>query len=101
MRKRGVYGSELMKKSHYWPRGVHRNGINKYVRSEDIGYMGCLSGEWDDADFNVFVLKDRNFNITTMSKISYLNVSDGQKGERRMVNEEVVKFKYPEVFSIH
>ena len=28
MTKRGVYGCELVKKRHYWPRGVHGDGIN-------------------------------------------------------------------------
>ena len=28
MRKRGVYGIGLIKKRHYWPRGVHIDGIN-------------------------------------------------------------------------
>ena len=28
MRKRGVYGSALIKKRRYWPSGVHGDGIN-------------------------------------------------------------------------
>ena len=27
-RKRGVYGSKLIKKMHYWPKGVHGDGIH-------------------------------------------------------------------------
>ena len=32
-KKRGVYGSALIKKSHYWPRRVHRDDIKIYFRS--------------------------------------------------------------------
>ena len=28
MSERGVYGSALIKKRRYWPKGFHRNGIN-------------------------------------------------------------------------
>ena len=63
--------------------------------------MGCLSGEWDEVEFNVFVLKDPDYNIMMISTFSGLTVSEGQKEERRVVNGEVVKFKYPEVVSDH
>ena len=36
-----------------------------------------------------------------MSTFSCLTVTEGQKEERRIVNGEVVKFKYPEVVSDH
>ena len=32
MRKTGVYGSALIKKIHYWLRGVLRDSINEYFR---------------------------------------------------------------------
>ena len=33
-RKRVVYGSELIKKRRYWPRGVYRDAINDYFKSK-------------------------------------------------------------------
>ena len=30
MRKRGFYGSSLIKKRQYWPRRVHGDGINDF-----------------------------------------------------------------------
>ena len=44
IRKRWVYGSELIKKRRYWPRYVHVDGINEYFRSKRIGNVGCISG---------------------------------------------------------
>ena len=39
--------------------------------------------------------------MTMMSTYSILTVSEGQKEEIRMVNGEIVKFKYPEVVADH
>ena len=63
--------------------------------------MGCLSGEWDEKEFNIFVLKEPDYNIMMMSTFSGFTVSEGQKEEIRIMNEEVFKFKYPEVVSEH
>ena len=85
----------------YWPRGVYRYTINDYFRSKNNGHVGCISGEWDDTEFNIFVLKDPDYNIMMMSTYLGLTVPEGQKEERRMVNGEIVKFKYPEVVADH
>ena len=61
--------------------------------------MGCLSVEWYVTDF--FLKMEPDNNIMMMSKISGLTVPEGQKEERRMVNWDVVKFKYPEVVADH
>ena len=66
MRRRGVYGSSLIKKRRYWPRGVHRDGINKYFIKKKVGDMGCPSGEWDETEFNIFVMKEPTYNIMMM-----------------------------------
>ena len=63
--------------------------------------MGCLSGEWDETEFNIFVLKDLDYNIMMMSTFLGLNVPEGQKEESRTVNGEIVKFKYTEVVADH
>ena len=47
MRKRGYYGSTLIKKRRYWPRGIHGYEINEYFSTKNIGDVGCLSGEWN------------------------------------------------------
>ena len=58
--------------------------------------MGCLSGEWDETEFNIFVLKELDYNIMMMSTFSGLTVPEVQKEERRIVNGEIIKFKYPD-----
>ena len=56
--------------------------------------MGCISSEWDETHFNIFVMKEPDNNIMSMSTFSGLTVMEVQKEEIRMVNGELVKFKY-------
>ena len=53
-RKRGVYGIVLIKKRRYWPRGFYGYAINDYFRSKNIGDVRCLSGEWENTEFNIY-----------------------------------------------
>ena len=85
----------------YWPRGVYGYAINNYVRSKNIGDVGCLSGEWEKTELNIFVLKESDYNITMMSNFSGLIVTESQKEERKMVNGKIVKLNYTEVFADH
>ena len=41
--------------------------------------MGCISGEWDETYFIVFVLKDPDYNIMMMSNLLGLIVPEGHK----------------------
>ena len=58
--------------------------------------MGCLGCEWDEIEFYIYFLKDPDYNIMMMSTFLGLTVPEGQKEEIRMVNGEIVKFKYPQ-----
>ena len=62
--------------------------------------MGCLSGEWDETELNIF-MKEPAYNIMMMSTFSGLTVPEGQKEERIMVNGEIVKFKYSSIVANH
>ena len=101
MRKRGYYGSTLIKKRRYWPRGIHGDEINEYFSTKNIGDVGCLSGEWDETEFNIFVMKEPDYNMVMISTFSGFTVPEGQKEERSMVDGEVVKFKYPAIVADH
>ena len=63
--------------------------------------MGYLSGECDDPELNILVIKEPYYNIMMVSTFSVLTVMEGQKEKKIMVNIDVVKFRYPEVVSCH
>ena len=95
MRKRDVYGRR------YWPKGVHEYDINKYFRWKNIVDVGCLINEWDETEFNVFILKNTDYNIMVLSNFSDLTVTEGQKEKIRMDNGEVIRFNYPKIVMDH
>ena len=70
----GGYGlwNFIDKNRRYFYKGVHGDDINEYSRSKHIGDVRCLSGEWDDTEFNFF--KDADYNITIISNFSGLTV---------------------------
>ena len=76
---------------------IHGDVINNYFIIKRYGDVGCFSGEWYETGLNVFVLIDPDNNIMIMYTFSGLNVSEGNKKERKIVNGEIIKFKYPEV----
>ena len=56
------------------PRGVYGDVIDNYFCSKHIVDIGCLSGEWDETDFNLFVLKYPDYNIMMMLTFSGLTI---------------------------
>ena len=53
--------------------GVHGDGINESFRPKKIGDVGCLNGEWDEIEFNIYFLKEPDYNIMMMTKFSGLS----------------------------
>ena len=47
--------------------------MNKFT----FPYVKCLSGEWDEIEFNFFVLNYPDYDIIMMSTFSDLTVSEG------------------------
>ena len=84
-----------MKKRFYWTRGVHVDGNKKELSAKNIGDMVCISDEWDETDFNIYILKYSNYNIMMMSTFSDLTMQEGQKEERRMINGKLLKLRHP------
>ena len=91
----------MIKNRHYWHRGVHGGSINEYFSTKNIGGLGFPSGKWYETEFNIFVLKEPDHNIIIMSTFSSLTMSEGQKEEISIANEEVVKLKYHKVVAGH
>ena len=52
--------------------------------------MRYLSGERDDPELNILVMKEPYYNIMMVSTFSVLTVMEGQKEKRSMVNIYVV-----------
>ena len=42
--------------------------MNGYFSSKNISDVVCLSGEWDETEFNIFLMKEPGYNIMLMLK---------------------------------
>ena len=42
--------------------------VNGYFSSKNISDVVCLSGEWDETEFNIFLMKEPGYNIMLMLK---------------------------------
>ena len=45
--------------------------------------MGCISGELDETEFNIFSMKKTDYNIIMMSTFSYLTVLEDHEDRGR------------------
>ena len=68
-RKHGVFTSALIKKCWYWPRYVDGNTINSHMAGKLLGAVDALPGQMDNVPFNIFVMKDVEYN--TMLMVTY------------------------------
>ena len=50
--------------------GVHGYIINNDFSTKMIGDVGYLSGEWDNTYFDIFVMKEPDYNIMGISTIT-------------------------------
>ena len=66
----------MINKRRYCHRGFHGDDIKDCFRSNNIFGVGCLSGKWDETEFNIFGFKDPDYNIIMMSTFSGLTVPD-------------------------
>ena len=66
--ERVVYGSLVAKKCKYWPSGIYGDQINTRFEKNEIGEHDCHSVNWQGVAFDVFVVKDTNYNMIMMSK---------------------------------
>ena len=55
------------------------------IKKKEIGEHDCHLVNWKGVNFYVFVLKDPNYNMITMSKYSVIMLYDYQKEEYRFV----------------
>ena len=74
--------------------------IIEYFSLTNIGGVGCLIGEWDNTEVNIFIIKEPNYNMIMMLKDSSLTVQGGQNEGTRIVHGDEIKLKYPAIFLI-
>ena len=105
LRKHGVFASALIKKRKYWPRFVPGQAMADHMASKDVGSCDSLRGTLDGVPYDLFVMKEPDYNMKLMSTYGGLTVPKDQKESKRVWIEngetKTAKFHYTEPFANH
>ena len=72
--KKGVYSLALIKKCCYWQKEIPRKVIDERMVDKLISATDTISGKLEGVDYNLFIMKDKDFTIKLMSAYGKLDV---------------------------
>ena len=101
LKKVGVFSHAVIKKRRYWPKYVPGDEINAHMEEKKIGDVACLKGELKSERYNLFVMKEPDYNMKLMATYGSLTYHPNEQMNTRVVTEGKVKFKYTKPFADH
>jgi hypothetical protein len=79
LKKKGVYASALIKKQHFWPKGIDGDDIAHQFVNKPVGTTDRLSGICENVNFDVFAMKEPDYVMMLMSPYGALFELRGQE----------------------
>ena len=58
MVKKGVFGSVIIKKRRYWPKGVPAEEIIWHMQNKEVGDVKAVQGSIRGKRYNIMAIKD-------------------------------------------
>ncbi len=104
MRKRGVFGSAMIKKRRYWPKHVKGDEIKAHFVNMDVGSADAIKGTLDGEDFYIVGLKEPDYILMFMSTYGTLDrqgIEQSRQFKDAVNGDQTVQFKYPEIAKNH
>ena len=101
LKKVGVFAHAVIKKRRYWPKFVPGDEIEERLKEKEVGAVDCLKGQIDSVPYNIFTMKEPDYNMKLMATYGTLTVEQGEKESVRHFGEKSMKFKYTKIFSYH
>jgi Transposase IS4 len=106
LKKIGAFASAVIKKRRYWPKYVPGEATNAYMNTtypDKIGQCDSLHGMLDNVPYDLFVMRDGDYNMKLMSTYGQLLPKENAKDKPRKLNTtgELIKIKYTEPFDNH
>ena len=101
LRKKGVFAHAVIKKRRYWPKFVPGDDINEHMKDKNVGDVDCLQGTLQNERYNLFVMKEPEYNMKLMATYGSLTYHHNEKVNVRNVEGEKKTFKYTKPFSDH
>ena len=104
LKKRGVYGSALIKKRKYWPKHIKGDDINAHFDGKDVRDCDSWKGVMEEVPFHVYAMKELEYVMSSMSTYGS-NLRTGKETSHEWVDRDGTKnngkFNYPEVVWNH
>ena len=103
---KGVYSRALIKKRHYWPKGVPRDLIDNHFKDKEISDFGMPEARTQDNKlFQILCMKDPDYVMKIMASWMTLDALEGAKTRRDFIDSSGTKdteqFTCRQPFGIH
>ena len=69
-----MYSSALIKKRRYWPKEVPGKTMDERIVDKPIGATDTISGKLEEVEYNLFMIRDKDFTIKLMPVSRKLDV---------------------------
>ena len=91
-------------KRRYWPKHVKGEEIKEHFSDKEVGYVDAIQCKLDGQDMHILGCTEPDYVLIFMTSFGSLKRIDSMN--TRKVNDEqgnpkVVKYKYPEIASMH
>ena len=100
MRKRGVFGSAMIKKRRYWPKHVDGEAIKQRFQSKEVGDADSIKGKMDGCEFYLSCMKEPDYNLLFMTTYGTMERT-GAMNTRKCNDGSTKEFQYPDVVRNH
>ena len=87
MVEKGVFGSQLIKKRRYWPKGVPSEDILWHIQDKEVGDVDAVQGSIRGNSQHIMAIKDPDYVMLTMTTYGTLDHLEGQDTEQRYKRE--------------
>ena len=104
LRTHGVFGSALIKKRKFWPKGIDGDNIITHMNNKEVGECDAKLGHVDNKTFYLFAMKEPNYTMMMMSTYGTLTEVEegGAKRSYDLDGRTITKtFKYTVPFYNH
>jgi hypothetical protein len=83
--KVGIFASAVIKKRRYWPKYVPGDDMDRHMEGKPIGSTDSLHGTLDGIPYDLFIMKDKDYNMKLMS--TYGSLVDQGEEKRRVTDD--------------
>ena len=99
LRKKGLFGSAIIKKRRYWLANIKGNAIDSHFSQNEVGSVDAINNVEGGLDYRVFFMKDPYYVMNIMTTYGILETTDNRtRGKfKRSGVMETKQFVYTEV----